>query len=255
MRQLLKITTTFALALVFSAGMAFGQDADITQRSSQNDATVEQSDGDDVADVLQNGIDNEATASQGGGSYIDQVQVGNNNEAFGSHSGDTYLIQEQRGNQNEAYAWAESDATVTQEQLGSENLARVGQSGGKYGPTTINQSSDVRQFQSGDRNLAEIEVRQGNGRNNSFGQRQSGNSNTAKILDVGSGNTVTQIQVGNNNESVVGARNADPQLGGADVFTEQRGHRNSAIVGGGVGSYDATIQQFGNDNTATVTQN
>jgi hypothetical protein len=255
MRQLLKNTFALALTLVFTSGMAFGQVTNITQISNQNDATVEQSDGDDVADVLQNGIDNEATALQGGGSYIEQIQVGNNNEALGSHSGDTYLTQEQRGNRNEAYAWAESDATVTQEQFGSENFARVGQSGEKYGPTTINQNSDVRQFQSGNRNVAEIEVRQGNGRKNSFEQRQIGNSNTSKILDVGSGNAVTQIQDGNSNVSVVGSRDADPQLGGADVFTEQRGHRNSAIVGGGVGSYDATIQQFGNDNTATVTQN
>ena len=251
MRQLLKNTFALALTLVLTAGMAFGQVTNITQISNQNDATVEQSDEDDLANVTQNGISNEATALQGGGSYIEQIQVGNNNEALGSHSGDTYLTQEQRGNQNEAYAWAESNATVTQEQFGFENLARVGQSG----PTTINQRSDVRQFQSGDRNLAEIEVRQGNGRINSFEQHQNGNSNTAKILDVGSGNTVTQIQVGNNNESVVGARDVDPQLGEADVFTEQRGHRNSATVGGGVGSYDATIQQFGNDNTATVTQN
>jgi len=57
MRYLLKITTTFALALVFTAGMAFGQtnETTIDQDDANNTATVNQVKKDNLAAVTQSG--------------------------------------------------------------------------------------------------------------------------------------------------------------------------------------------------------
>jgi len=64
MRQLLKITSIFALALVFTAGMAFGQnnEATIDQDDANNTATVNQVKNNNFADVTQSG-DNTNTAN------------------------------------------------------------------------------------------------------------------------------------------------------------------------------------------------
>lgn len=54
MRKLLRITATFALALVFTAGVAFGQsnDAEVEQQGQNNDGTVNQT-GTNEATLLQ----------------------------------------------------------------------------------------------------------------------------------------------------------------------------------------------------------
>jgi hypothetical protein len=57
MRQLLRITATFALALVFTAGMAFGQD---------NTANVDQEGNENAAEIEHLGGDNESTVEQVG---------------------------------------------------------------------------------------------------------------------------------------------------------------------------------------------
>jgi hypothetical protein len=159
MRQLLRITATFALALVFSAGMAFGQSPDnetqVDQEGNDNTADVEQVGQNQRAFVDQNGPGNSADADEGHRAFITQKGIqdgidGKNNTA----------VVDQRFESNFAHS-------TTINQFGAGNQAGANQGGNFAGNTVeieqtgennysaIQQSSAVtfKSTQTGDNNI------------------------------------------------------------------------------------------------------
>ena len=100
MRQLLKITTTFALALVFTAGMAFGQSP-----GDDNEAEVNQ-DGNSEAVVNQNATVSDASND----AFVDQAGNGNVAKITQTDNG---------GSQNLGTSGNEVDLRQTQNSNGS----------------------------------------------------------------------------------------------------------------------------------------
>ena len=126
MRQLLKITSIFALALVFTAGMAFGQSGD-------NELQIEQTGDDNFTNVEQVG--------EGNFSNVDLLG------AVGK--GDARVFQ--TGDNNTAFAEASGRVTLHQAQTGDNNTARIGTPGGSQ---VLTQKSTARQVQEGSGNTA-----------------------------------------------------------------------------------------------------
>lgn len=189
MKQLLRTTTTFALALVFTAGMAFGQsnEAVVEQINNNNETTVNQSGQWNAADVNQ-GVDEEANELANnliGGTWTGQVGSGtaNNNEITIDQAGDRNVALASQG-----YAGVSFGATRTGvaegntgsiEQIGSRNRAYPGQ--GLRGGRAFDNDYSI--LQDGGRNVAT--VAQGNdtgyAEDNEAIVEQFGNQNSALI--------------------------------------------------------------------------
>lgn len=235
----MKKTSTFLAAFLFTAGMAFAQ---------SNEATATQEGNNNEVSISQVGASNVATSTQtGNGSLISIEQIGAENAATASHRGNGSIEQFQDGSDNSAYAFAGDNGTIRQLQFGSENTALAGVS-----RNAVIQNSSVFQYQRGTGNYAEVETRQGNGRNNSIFQAQAGNDNEAVVLDMGNGNDVRQVQIGDGNVSTAGLT-SNPQLGGMNILTRQVGDDNIATVWGSQNDY-AEIKQFGNGNVGFISQ-
>ena len=198
MRQLLKITATFALALVFSAGMAFGQsnDATVTQEGDNHLADIEQIGGDNTADVLQknfgasheanvyqDGDDNTANVLSQGGvgtNEVDVDQVGDENAAtvdqyWGSNTGTV----DQNGTSNRAFVGhrgAFSSYAEIMQKNGGNNNAEIYSSSDASNPI---EDSAARILQDGSSNQGVI--RQSSGSLHSAAIEQLGSGNTAQI--------------------------------------------------------------------------
>jgi hypothetical protein len=266
MRYFAKITTTFALALVFSAGIAFGQEheAEIEQNANNNDATINQADGYATAYIGQDGNRNQAVVQQGdrsGGLATDSrlatiSQIGNDNDAK--------IVQPFGGDSKKAKGEA------SQYQEGNRNFARIKQ---QSGPDM------AEQVQKGNDNSARIT--QGFTGDQTASQRQEGNSNEAVASQIGSDLEATQEQYGNLNRSVIrqegtntkgdvastfqdgvdnfakvtqGGPKADGKTGGHSASVEQFGNQNSAVVDQFGGSHSASVFQNGLGNEATIIQ-
>ncbi len=137
MRQLLRITATFALALVFSAGMAFGQAAqngDIPSDEGQDNASViKQVDNQNEATIDQVGVGNASLLSQGGASNLPET-------------GHTVTIQQQ-GNNNYTNIFQQANATghseVSVQLQGSGNtVSRSGTRSGSDNDVRVAGGSD-----------------------------------------------------------------------------------------------------------------
>jgi hypothetical protein len=288
MRQLLRTTATVFVALLFTAGMAFGQStatADIEQSGSNNNANVNQS--------ITGGPSLEAYVTQTVGSAeadVDQItdNGGKNNVVDVSQQGNNFA----KVQQGEEGLNALSNSEVRLTQINTEG------SGGELNEAYINQNSGgakvkgVRQgrsLQEGVGNFLEITQEIGFtarafteqvGNNNrielsqtSFGGGpevaeivQEGNDNAARLTQEG-GAFADVDQFGDNNllRGFEGPESAAQQGSGATLTLQQNGSENAAwvyqesnntatITQNSTGDV-AKVQQMGSSNTATVTQN
>ncbi len=207
MRYFAKITTTFALALVFTAGAALGQtDGRIDQVGTNMDA-----------DITQTGdLGNFATIDQG-------------LEKSGKSGFDAFVYQDGKNNDARVEQDGDSDPNANVRQVGDDNIARIDQRFGS-GPNAV----DVGDIdQDGDENVARVSQtvfatktgqtvrsyidQDGNNNIARTKQRytqslvradvvQTGNSNFGKILQKGGGRGVSSFnaditQSGNMNDA------------------------------------------------------
>jgi len=218
----MKKLTTILVAFLFTAGMAFAQ---------SNEATIDQIEDGNIAEVDQQGLSNTTTIDQtseagfdeGEGHLADVNQFGNNNIAtveqdyLGTvantlaHS--AFIVQ--LGNQNEA------DVLQTRNQL--SNIADILQDGiNNYAGVQQQDGATFDAIQDGDNNTIEgitterAEQRTGNALASSFNVmdfEQIGNDNLiqARQFDtaVGGGgpNTMTILQHGSDNIAIASQRN------------------------------------------------
>jgi len=288
MRQLLKFTTSFALALVLTAGMAFGQDNDatVTQDGDQNTAEIDQTNtggATNVATATQDGTGNDVTMLQQYGydnnADVDQVGTENTVSDIGKQGGQTdatvgpsyggVLDFDQYGTQNYIFDF---------DQAGWNNKATVQQ--GQEGAAASNNYVDIEvQYSSADETAPSnlIQIKQF-GDNNMVGQRdgKSGvyqkGANSLDITQNGDGNLVGQSAIGSALGFDVNGAKFNPdgagvaQFGtgntmditqsGGDVVRQafQEGHTNTLTVDQNTGVNSAAAYQRGSSNTATITQ-
>lgn len=236
MRQFLKITTSFALALLLTAGVAFGQsnEAEIQQTSSVTNSSATQSqNGDDYASIYQNGVtdavaiqnqvDGPTNQSGANKALITQTSSGNQPWAKQVQGGEAqYAEITQRSNKVTAY----------QRQVHKNNSATIFQANGSL-------KSEARQIQGpGGPNGKQGAFNNATIRQEGVGsyaeQRQGGWRQDSKIKQLGDGNSAYVTQHG-----IEGSTGQRPQ---ADIFQ----HSNNNM---------ATINQAGAGNTAEITQN
>jgi len=254
MRQLLKITSIFALALVFTAGTVLAQqDVDVDQIGDKN---IQISDfnantGYEV-DVTQDGNRNFAKvvqfagpANQGSGYDIDQIQEGNDNDARAQVNHGSRVLQKQIGDQNEALIekWDSGNSARQIQTGGDMNIARALTSN-RYGRG----SASLFHRQHGSKNLIVVEVDRGHG--TGIDMRQFGNRNTSKVLNLSDGSSVTSsvatYQDGNDNLSRVWANS---HYGSVDVT--QTGDQNTARATF-TNNFSLNVTQDGFDNRSIV---
>jgi hypothetical protein len=255
MRQLLKNTFTLAVALVFTAGMAFGQAQD------GEDVTIQQVNGNkNFAEVRHNSF------APGAESFIRQKGSKNKATAFiETTSGDEANVtdQDQIGDRNTASINAPFSGphTVTQYQEGDDNTARAGvgfQTGASDGSLNIN--ADITQRQVGDRNFTRL---QGDGIGSEVYQRQVGDDNTIRFdlpqTDDGnlSSSDVDQKQLFGDQNTMVVESTSGGQFDGLDDVTvdmvQRNGDFNAARVTGLNDGSEITTLQRGNNNLARGT--
>jgi hypothetical protein len=231
MRQLLKITSIFALALVFTAGMAFGQSGD-------NELQIEQTGDDNFTNVEQVG--------EGNFSNVDLLG------AVGK--GDARVFQ--TGDNNTAFAEASGRVTLHQAQTGDNNTARIGTPGGSQ---VLTQKSTARQVQEGSGNTAIMTFDGPGTRFAKFKQRQIGDNNESYLLNFSS-NSSYQFegltnQVGSDN--LVRVNSDGPKKGDEknSVRAIQMGHMNTIRGTFNSNSNRAVVRQDGSSNVAKFTQN
>ncbi|WP_103029727.1 hypothetical protein [Salinibacter altiplanensis] len=281
MRQLLKTTSLFALALVFTAGMAFGQD---------NTSTVDQTGDDHSADVIQNGGSNTVELEQADTDLGDGVtnnmtanvrQKFDGNEAYIDQKGNSGLIGP-----------GKSTADAEVDQVGNNNYLDLDQ-----GPFFGNHSADIDQL--GNNNTIRLRTSNGGGeanvyfdgnqnklvRSNSSGQILSGEqvvqkngSGRTQFIDItvdGNANKIgADQQSGNGTDELTidimgsdnfvptyqGAKNGDIDITVADGYNNflkavQNGNNSTATIDlNGVSDNNRTvINQSSAGNTATIT--
>jgi hypothetical protein len=259
MRYFAKITTTFALALVFTAGMAFGQ---------SNTSTVDQTGDDHSADVVQNGGNNTVDLEQADTDLSDGVtnnmeadvrQKFDGNEAYIDQKGSEGLIGP-----------GKSTADAEVDQVGNNNFLDLDQ-----GPFFGNHSADIDQL--GNNNTVRLRTSNGGGeaniyldgnqnklvRSNSSGQILSGEQVVQKN---GSGRTqfIDVTVDGNANKIGADQQNGDGRdeltidIVGSDNFVPTyQGAKNGDIditVADGNNNFLKAIQT-GNNSTATIDLN
>jgi hypothetical protein len=240
MRQLLRITATFALALVFTAGMAFGQ--------TNNKATVDQNSSGSQATITQTGKDNLVTgkgakASSGvvqtNKSKAVVNQVGDDNQVSGLYQGgNPAIFNELSSGFNNV---AEIDQKGDDNFFGNAKNSLTLQGSRSIGPAEL----DLDQI--GDRHSTELNQR---GRTDAdIEQRNKGSG-----IPVGSGNTATVKQsdfsgngTGTNLELLqVGLRNtSDITQGGRGPFTPTNNDAKIFVTGNG---NEVDAEQLRSDN-------
>ena len=228
MRQLLRITATFALVLVFSAGMAFGQ---------ENDAEVQQIGGENDSEVEQTGSNADATILQGltGNEDRGYLRFGDDAESVNS-----FARVDQDGN---------SDAFVIQEgpEGFGDNSATVSQTGDDHDADLEQYSlfvapTGIPYFGAGN-NKAEI-IQKG-GDNNSAELRQLVGENEAYITQTGSDNVF---------EDEVPTAFSVPGQSGSNNFldVDQSGDANEAIVDQSASNSRTELTQENGGNFAEI---
>ena len=278
MRKLFRIATTFALALVVTAGMAFGQnEATVEQEGGGNSASISQEftpgnsgnmntvdafqdgDGNQIVNFSQFGDGNTATIDQIGNNNDvgDNPKQGNKDASFARSQGGDIDI-DQYGNQNDVW-------DIDQGNTGNE--ANIYQGGPEAGETTVSGNfvdvdlqldtpTGENDFQG---NTVTITQRSDN---NYVG---TGNPSVRGVYQEGEGNTLTITQEGDAGSKVGTAlsgmyngRNAIAQDGfGNDATVSQRAGGNHTVeylIQDGTFN-EAMIDQYGGSgNTAGVVQ-
>ena len=264
MRKLLRTTLTTTIALLFTVGVAFGQqnDAEVTQQGQDNDASLTQehqgSSGQNFIDVYQEGtsnsIDNFSQYGSGNDATVDQNGVSNtvrNNPEQGAQSGipgggpngasyNGLVTIDQDG---------EGNTVWDLDQIGSQNTAHIRQEGEDNFADVETQYS-VNDMQEG--NLAEI-TQTGN-RNVVGNDRAPGNRG---IHQQGTSNELSLTQTGNDNvgglktlsEAGISSLGPNGLVGGGEQFGGRQ-----ALVQAGEGN-SLTISQDGQDKIEFVLQN
>jgi len=279
MRQLLKITSIFALALVFTAGMAFAQ---------EDEATVTQKGGNSSnADITQttgqpnDGNGKEATVLQVGNGH--DVSITQSYTGIGSEEDQSFADVIQRVGNAKAEINQSSDGkayTLKLTQTGN-NFADIDQEGpsvisGFFGDRARQRNTGgatgvkntlVLDFDQGSSNNAGVrQVGQGNeayatsGGLNTINFRQIGNYNFLDV-EAGKNSSVTAEQIGGN-ENVARLDQEDGSSGnGASATVFQDGFRNRLAGTDGKFTFakqgagaELGLTQVGNDNLAEVDQ-
>jgi hypothetical protein len=258
MRQLLKTTFTVFVALVFTAGMAFGQDSrsTIDQDGDDNAANIEQVGADHGSKVTQDtrgfGSGNEAVVRQNSGS-------GNYNELSQTVQATARIDQVGSDNTSLLSQGGQNSATVYQEGDGNR-LARYGALGKK-----ATQKNGTGAFANGANSLFLRQV----GNDNTVGLLQEAGADAGITLN-GDGNTVGVRQKGDYNSTrqtatvnVTGSQNTVDIFQGPRFGLGADGQTGTAIIDGSSNFVDfdqmaansfskATIN--GSNNSAVVVQ-
>ncbi|WP_118840544.1 curlin repeat-containing protein [Salinibacter ruber] len=276
MRQLLRITATFALALVFTAGMAFGQDA--------NEATVDQTGDKNEATVLQEILGtapNKTFLDQENGSeaFVFQLSRGAANVLTGFGGNDAFQKNgELEVNQqttvgamirlNQVGGVADLDQVGSYHRIelrqGSGSEANIDQGAFREGPGSATGPSDGQialvDQESGD--FADVEQGEVGHDNNFLDLNQNNGSNSAIVeqVEAESGNEFPQspnARPGPNNN----VARLD-QYGGSDAEVYQRGVQNRLSGTTGKGSFATQgngsflrLKQNGDKNWTALDQN
>lgn len=231
MRQLLKITSIFALALVFTAGTAFGQDdndADVDATGNNNTATIQQTGQGGTATIEQIGDNNTADGfffgveDKGVNNTSNLTQIGNNNQVW------TRFGDPTRGN----------EINVDQGESGSESFQSFATVVFKGPGSSQAKNNDVDVGQFGRSQTATIQVRGGIGNDIDVLQENRGN----EVDRLGSGNGSNGVELVESNNNIV------------DITQEGTfGSAYTAIDGGGQNTVD--IMQNANSQNAEVNIN
>lgn len=256
MRKLLKIAFTLTLAFAFTAAFTAGtalaqsQDADISQVGNKNDQISDFNSGSGYeVDVDQDGDRNFAKVTQFSGNQnsgydIDQIQDGNDNDARAQVQNGSRILQKQIGSQNEAVIekW-DSGNSARQIQTGFKNSAKALTSN-RYG------RGSVSLFHRQDGNKNTILLRMDRGHGTAIDQRQFGNRNTAKVLDLfDDPNVISSVETyqdGNDNFSRV---LSNSNYGTVDVM--QTGNQNSSKARFS-SDFSLNVEQDGFENESVV---
>lgn len=252
MRKLLRTTLTITIGLLFTAGVAFGQqnDAEVTQQGQDNDATLTQEHqgekGQNFIDVYQDGTANEIE---------NYSQFGSGNEAVIDQYGESNVVRNspeqgaQQGIPGGGPNGASYNGLVTIEQDGANNTV--------WDLDQIGSQNTVHIRQDGSGNFADVETQY------SVNEMQEGN--LAEITQTGNNNVVGNDlapgnrgihQQGTSNELSV-TQTGNQNIGGMKTLSEA-GISNfgpNALVGGGeqFGGRQALVQA-GEGNSLTISQ-
>jgi hypothetical protein len=230
MRQLLKITSIFALALLFTAGTAFAQnESTVDQEGVNSSATVTQNSADDgaknVADVMQNGLSS---------SHIAQItQTANQKAADNGIDPNKVDLRQTRqaGYSAEAYIVQGDESTFPSATAGNEvNLRQEG-----------NVRADVQQGRT-----STLE-----GFSGKFAiQRSTGAKSKIDVSSAGGNATVGVDQRGTNHQ--INATQGAGNNHNAQFL--QRGSGHLAQVTQGVTAKEVEVRQYGSSNEAFIAQ-
>jgi hypothetical protein len=241
MRQLLRITTTFALGFFLTVGMAFGQ-GPAPEAGDDNEAIVEQEGNNAEVEITQtavtSGTKNFADIDQDGAvNHIAKITqtTGNGDTGLGEDTGnDAYLDQNERGG-------ARSRAFIVQGQSsppsksGQGNELRLEQTGNNLANVTQAKESTLEGY-FGDR---AIQRSVGGTALNEIDVSQTGNEEIVGVDQRGSGHYVEADQgAGNRHEA---------QL-------LQRGTNQLARVTQSTSRKFADVKQYGSDNEVAIAQ-
>jgi hypothetical protein len=238
MRQLLRTTATVFVALVFTAGMAFGQDNEshISQVGSNIEATVNQDGSDNYSD-----LDQSEDFTGGHSATIEQIGENNYSNIQTQNGGGTANVY-MKGDNNELVDWK------TRERGGFGANQKNGLNVFDLDITGDNNSVGMTQ-EFGDAATVDL-----NGDNNTLGLRQLSNANyqeedfhTASITVNGSDNQLTVNQAGPNGGTGGTGNSATVTLESASDF-------NTVNVVQRGSMHTSTVTVNGSNNTASVTQ-
>jgi hypothetical protein len=274
MRQLLKITATFALALVFSAGMAFGQQTADIEQSDASTADIEQVNQNQTVEGIDGGSQLRPDGNALTQEFGSELTVYQFTGPSGDKAGNLLQAEQEDGTQTVNVYQSGSDSEVLIDQYGgSGNTAKLEQDGSDADADIIQNGSNnvvdnavesprelrVEGFQfrfkgSYQKGGSVADVEQtGQGNQLYFQQssdetlrlKQTGGS-YAEILQDGGMNTVAE------NKNGMGVFES---LNGSDLYVQQKGGGNS-VYGGQTtaGSSTGLILQTGGSNSVRLVQ-
>lgn len=233
----MKKLITLLVAIVLTAGTAFGQDnvTDLNQPGNDNIATVYQNGFDNLTEVLQSGNMNEVV--------VDQLS-----SEFPPRGMTASVVQSGNHNSGEINMKEHNIHFSTLRQTGNWNIAKI----------VHERNTNISEvYQTGDRNEVNSRV---HAVGSSIFVRQSGNDNYAEQdlgrNDVAGGNNIFEIyQIGNNNEAYQ-YLDVDSHMVDANNLSEirQAGNFNAGMTVQSGNGHTANINQPGNGNVTSIYQ-
>lgn len=254
MRQLLRITSIFALALVFTAGMAFGQSQDGEPEEDPGDFNnftfIEQASDGNVADVVQQGENNTVLLPGQGGSFgqftfraeADIEQVGDEN----------YVGVGQGGNDGVEESFLEVYMEGNNNFIGNQSGGITGQEGGVLEADIVGSDNTIGILAEQTQSMADLEITGSNNTIDMF-QKSRGEQEVFRhqfdAVIEGDDNTVDLLQ---GNFQTFGNRADLDIFGSVNDVSITQGQR---FPGGPQTNENyAEVSIDGNNNVANVTQ-